>query len=232
MSAAVNATKTTEQNTARVITQVNTAVANADNVTSQGIQSLTLVHQARLTQLTRTAANVTTQYGASSPQAKAAKAAVTASQATIARLAIVKNQVALAPPAAPAQGWILYGHIYHSQLTPAAAYTVFFVDEQNAYLSAIGFAYTAADGSFHLQYVPDANAAALPQAFLEVVNAKAQPVYLSTMAFQPQLGNAIYQDVTLPRGEPVLGDPPAAIRAIAMPTVSPSKAGRKPKEEL
>jgi hypothetical protein len=49
------------------------------------------VHQARLAQLTRTAASITARYGAGSPQATAAEAKVTASKATIARVATVSQ---------------------------------------------------------------------------------------------------------------------------------------------
>ena len=218
MCAATNGTKNSATQTrARVMEQVSSAITDADSTVVDGVQGLTLVHQARVAQLTRTATSVATKYGASSPQAKAAKAAVTASQATLSCITLLQKRVSLPTPEVPANGWVLYGHIYHSTLKPASAYTVFFVDEQNAYRKEIGFAYTAKDdGSFHLSYADDANALEAP-IFLEIVNDKAQPVYLSSTAFQPQIGEATYQDITLPPGEPVLGDPPPAIRAIAMP---------------
>jgi hypothetical protein len=56
-----------------------------------------------------------------------------------------------------------------------------------------------------------------PPLYLEIANNKAQPVYLSKTAFPPQTGVATYLVVTLPTGEPILGDPPEEIRAIAMP---------------
>jgi hypothetical protein len=223
MSAATSEAKTTQATTTRLISEVSSAITNADNNVTQGVQSLSLVHQARTAQLTRTAASVSARYGASSPQAKAARAAVAASQATVARLAVLQSRVTLPTPEAPANGWALYGHVYHSTLKPAVAYTVFFVDEQNAYQANVGFAYTGADGAFHLAYSPTANAPSVP-IFLEVVNDKAQPVYLSSTQFQPQIGAANYLDITLPPGEPVLGDPPAAIRAIAMPQTSANSA--------
>jgi hypothetical protein len=224
MSASVNETKTTQATNTRLINEVSPVVTSADSTAAQGVQSLTLVHQARVSQLTRTAASISAKYGPSSPQAKAAKAAVTVSQATLARLTVLQNRVTLPTPQVPANGWVLYGHIYHSTLKPAVAYTVFFVDEQNAYQADIGFAYTASDGSFHLSYSPSANAASSVQVFLEVVNDQAQPVYLSDTAFQPQTGAANYLDITLPSGEPVLGDPPAVIRSIAMPQTAASSA--------
>jgi hypothetical protein len=221
MCAVANTQQTTQSTTTTVINNVSSVLTSADTVAAQRVQGLGLVHQARLAQLTRTAANVTAQYGADSTQAKAAEAAVTVSKATVARLAVVNRQVSITPPQAAAKGWSLYGHIYHSTLDPAAAYTVFLVDAQNAYQGAIGFAYTASDGSYTLSYSGSGTVAA--QLFLEVVNDKAQPVYLSTAQFEPQTGAANYQDITLPAGEPVLGDPPAAIRAVAMPDTAKDK---------
>jgi hypothetical protein len=213
---ATTQSKAAQTTSSQVMSEVASAVTNADTNVSQAVQNLGLVHQARVTQLTRTAATISARYGASSSQAEAANAAVTSAQAVNAKLSLLQKRVTLVAPPAPATGWAVYGHIYHSALKPAAAFTVFFVDEQNAYQANIGFAYTTADGSFQLSYTPEANAANVP-IYFEVVNDKAQPVYLSGSAFQPQVGAANYLDVTLPAGEPVLGDPPAAIRAVAMP---------------
>jgi hypothetical protein len=217
MCAAINETKNDPtQTSGRVIEQVSSAIANADNTVTQAVRSLTLVHQARVAQLSRAEAAANARYGGSSPQAKAAKAAVTASKATLSRIALLQKRVNLRTPEVPSNGWVLYGHVYHSTLKPASAYSVFFVDEQNAYRKDIGFAYTGRDGSFHLSFAGDPNAAEAV-VFLEIVNDKAEPVYLSSTAFQAQIGTANYQDITLPADEPVLGDPPPAIRAIAMP---------------
>jgi hypothetical protein len=64
-------------------------------------------------------------------------------------------------------------------------------------------------------------AASAPQAssgiFLQVADTQANPVFLSTSAFQPSTGNATYQVVTVPAGKAILGDPPAQIRAVALP---------------
>jgi hypothetical protein len=208
---------TQETAQATVNTNVSSALAVADGGTAQRVQQLGLVHQARLAQLTRTSASVTAQYGADSTQATAAASAVTSSKLFVARITQIKQQVSLAAPTVAAGGWALYGHVYNSSLTPAAAYTVFLVDEQNAYQGAVGFSYTASDGSYALNYAPASDAQELPQLYLQVANAQAQPVYLSTVAFQPTTGQATYLDVTLPAGEPVLGDPPAEIRATALP---------------
>jgi hypothetical protein len=47
-----------------------------------------------------------------------------------------------------------------------------------------------------------------------------QIIYLT--AFQPTVGVATYQDVTLPADEPVIGDPPRILRNIALPNIKKS----------
>lgn len=215
-TASTSSTGTTT--TATVIANVASALAAADTVARTRVDSLGLVQQARLAQFTRTAASATAQYGASSPQAQAAAAKVTSTQTTVARLAAVNRRIRLAPPQAASKGWTVYGHVYHSTLDPAPAYTVFFVDEHNAYQAAIGFTYTRPDGSYELAY--SGSGENTSNIFLQIVNDKAQPVYISTTVFQPQTGAANYLDITLPAGEPILGDPPAAIRAVAMPRIA------------
>ena len=58
-----------------------------------------------------------------------------------------------------------------------------------------------------------------PALYLLIADAQANPVFHSTAAFQPVTGNATYQAITLPAGEPELGDPPAQVRAVAFPPV-------------
>lgn len=53
--------------------------------------------------------------------------------------------------------------------------------------------------------------------FLEVADTSANPVYLSSTAFVPVQGQAVYQTITLPAGGTELGDPPATVRAVALP---------------
>ena len=55
--------------------------------------------------------------------------------------------------------------------------------------------------------------------YLEIANAEEQVVYLSKTAFQPTLGQATYQNIQLAAGAPVIGNPPAALRGVALPTV-------------
>ena len=211
-----------------VKSNVVSALNVADSSSAQRVQQLGLVHQARLAQLTRTSANATAQYGADSTQAIAAAAAVSSSKLLVARITQLNLRVTLAAPTVTAGGWVLYGHIFSSAGAAAVAYTVFLVDEQNAYQGSVGFSYTGSDGSYALNYQPAEGAAALPQLYLQVANATAQPVYLSAAAFAPTVGQATYQDVTLPAGEPVLGDPPAEIRATALPNISPAPTKKRP----
>ena len=202
-----------------VNSKVASAVTSADTATSQSVQTLGLVHQARVAQRARMASVAVAQYGAGSPEAAAAQAAVKAAQATVARIAAVHLRVSAPPPKVTTTGWALYGHVYNAQLQPVSAYTVFLVDQEKAFQGTYGFAYTDASGGFEINYTgPSAAPAAIPL-FLEIANANAMPVYLSTLAFQPGAGSATYQDITLPAGEPIIGDPPPAIRAIALPAV-------------
>jgi hypothetical protein len=213
------------------------ALAAADTSAARRVQTLSLVHQARLAQLTRTAASVTAQYGASSPQAVAAKAAVTKAQGTVARVAIVSRQMSTPPPQVAAGGWALHGYVYNAQQQPVSAYCVFLVDAQNAYQSAYGFAYTTETGYFQLNFAGDsgtgqdqapqaapAAAAPTPQLFVQIANASGQPVFLATTAFQPALGAPTFQNIVLPAGEKPLGDPPPEIRKIAFPPAKKSSA--------
>lgn len=67
-----------------------------------------------------------------------------------------------------------------------------------------------------------------PQAFIEVCDANANPVLQSSTAFAPVTGQATYQVLTLAPSQKPLGDPPAEIRAVAMPpaTAKTTKASK------
>jgi hypothetical protein len=69
-------------------------------------------------------------------------------------------------------------------------------------------------------------AATAMELYLQIADTKANPALLSATAFQPVVGNATYQVVTLPAGEPALGDPPAQVRAVALPPID-KKEGTK-----
>jgi hypothetical protein len=212
---------------------LTSALGAADTTAAQRVATLGLVHQARLSQLTRTAARATKQYGAGSPQAAAAQTTVDAAKTTIARIAVVNQQITTPAPQVAAGGWALHGRVFSAALQPLSGHCVFLVDQQNAYQSAHGFSYTDATGYFLLSYAgspattqtpgkqddtASQNADQAPTSlFVEVVNPKGQPVLISTTPFQPATGVATYQNITLPQGEPPIGDPPAEIHKIAFP---------------
>jgi hypothetical protein len=99
------------------------------------------------------------------------------------------------------------------------------MDGTKAYQQQYGFAYTDATGYFLISYAGDSNttgaasvaAGPVPQLFVEVADTKANPVYLSSIAFQPVLGTASFQNIVLPAGGQPIGDPPEAIKKIALP---------------
>jgi hypothetical protein len=116
------------------------------------------------------------------------------------------------------------GH-YMAALQPVAGFTVVLVDGQKTYRQIYGFAYTDDTGYFLLSYagsksqsLGQTQGAAAPELFIEVANAKVLPVYLSSIPFQPTLGSATYQNVILPSGGQPIGDPPEAIRKVALPS--------------
>lgn len=197
---------------------LNTALASADSAATSGVQNLQLVHQARLSQLSRTAAALKAQYGAADPRVIRAEAAVTARASIVAHVTALNQQVATPEPTVATTGWALHGRVFNANLQAVGSYTVFLVDEQKTYQEQIGFAYTDNTGYFLLNYTPPAGqASSQTPIFIEIVNPKAQPIYIAATAFQPSAGSATYQNITLPAGEKPLGDPPAAIRKIAFP---------------
>lgn len=150
------ATTPSQDQYAQLQTHVSTTLAAADAAATQGVQSLKLVQQARLTQLTRTAASLTAKYGASDPRTVSAQAAVAATAATASRVAMLYQQLATSVPQVAADGWALYGHLFQpsaqAQPQPAVGFTVFLVDSQKTYQQAYGFAYTDSTGYFLISY--------------------------------------------------------------------------------
>ena len=202
------------------------ALASADAGSSQTILNLKMVHHARLSQLKRTAATLKKQLGPDDPSVKAAEAAVKVGSAKVARISVVHQQLDTPPPQVAADGWALHGRVYSSDLKPHAKYTVFLVDSQKTYQEAYGFAYTDDTGYFLFNV---AGAKDTPPLFLAMTNTKGEPVYLSTTPFQPTPGSVTYQNITLPSGVQPLGDPPPAIRDIALPSRK-SKPSTKPQK--
>ena len=197
---------------------LNTALAASDSVAANTAGNLKLVHQARLSLLTRTAAALNAQYGASDPRTVQAEAAVTAGNAAVARISVASQQAATPAPTVASNGWVLHGRVYDAQLKPSAQLTIYLVDSTKAYQSQYGFAYTDTTGYFLINYAPPAGQAAPgTPLYIAIANAKAEPVYLATTAFQPAPGTTAYQNISLAAGARPLGDPPPEIRKIALP---------------
>jgi len=214
-----NPTDTTST-VSQIRSELASTLASADSSAAERVQNLKLVHQARLAGLSRTAATLKAQLGPDDPRVKSAEAAVAASSTTVARVSIAHQQLTTPVPQASKDGWVLQGRVFDASLQPVSGFTVFLVDAQKTYQQLYGFAYTDATGYFLLNFAgtqstPPANPA--PQLFLEIADAKAQPVFLSTTPFQPALGTVTYQNVTLPSGDQPIGDPPPNIRGIAIP---------------
>jgi hypothetical protein len=198
------------------------ALATADSTAAQNVQAMGLGYQARLSGLKRAAAAAIKQYGATSSQAQQAQAAVTATSGTISRIAVFQKQQSAAAPSVSSTGWVLHGRVYDAQLQALSRHTVFLVDATKSYQEAYGFAYTDETGYFLINYAgpskaPAGAAPAAPELYVEVVDTKAQPVYLATTVFSPAAGSATYQNITLTAGAQPLGDPPEAIRKVAIP---------------
>ncbi len=208
------------ENLSQLRREIASALSSADARVAQSIENLQLVRQARLARLTRTAVALRAQYGPHDPQVKQAEADVAAANATVGRVSLAKQQVATPAPKVSATGWALHGRVVDAQFQPMSGFTVFLVDAEKAYQSEYGFAYTDNTGYFLINY-PGSTSAAQPapalQLFLEVADAKAQPVYLSTTPFQPMPGSTTYQNVVLASGDQPIGSPPASIRRTAMP---------------
>jgi hypothetical protein len=233
MANETTSTGTGAPETSQLGVEIATALATADTTATQRIQELQQVHQARVSQLTRTAAALKALYGANDPAAKAAEANVAAETLTAARVGMAQRQAATQDPQVSASGWALNGRAFDAQLQPMSGFTVFLVDASKRYQHAYGFAYTDTEGYFLLNYAgsdaaaPDKSAKAAsaksdrtvstPELFVEVANSKGEPVYLSATAFEPVVGSATYLNIVLPSGNVPIGDPPPEIRDLAIP---------------
>jgi hypothetical protein len=65
------------------------------------------------------------------------------------------------------------------------------------------------------------------QAYVQVCDANANPVLSGTTPIAPVTGQATYQVLTLPASGQSLGDPPADVRAVAMPPIKTKKTSAK-----
>lgn len=195
---------------------LQSALAAADNQVTQGMQNLELVHRARLASATRALNALKAQYGADDEQVKTAQAAVNAMTATISRISLVGQQFDTPQVEVSQKGWVLQGRVVDAQLQPVSRYTVFLVDATKSYLKQYGFAYTDETGYFAISFNQGTHDAAAPL-FIEVADNKANPVYLATTPFSPGPGSTTFENIVLAAGAQPIGDPPEAIREVAMP---------------
>ena len=216
------------------------ALATADAGATQTVLNLKLVHQARLSQLTRIAATLKSQYGATDPGVVAAEAAVTASTARVARIAVVHQELSSVPPQVTSTGWALRGQVIDNAQNGVSQLTVFLVDAQKTYQKQYGFAYTDDSGSFVINYAGPADAqqgsgqgtsTSVPDLYVSIASKTGQPLFLPPEVFQPAAGSSTYRTIQLPDGEQPLGDLPPAVRDVAMPSRKTKKQARPESEE-
>ncbi len=214
------ATNSTAPTPAQISATTAATLASADAGSSQTILNLKMVHQARLSQLKRTAETLKKQYGPDDPNVKAAESAVKVGAAKVARISAAHQELDTPAPQVAADGWVLHGRVYSSDLKAHARYTVFLVDGQKNYQQPYGFAYTDDTGYFlfNIAAVAGKDTQPTPPLFIAMTNTKGEPVYLGTTPFQPAPGSVTYQNITLPSGTQPLGDPPPDIREVALPS--------------
>ena len=207
---------------AQIGEKLTATLSSADSAAAQSAQALTLVHQARLTQLSRTAATLKAQYGANNTGVKSAEAAVNAGATVVARVAMVQQELGTAAPPVAANGFVLHGRVYDSLFQPQSNMTVFLVDATNTYQQQFGFAYTDETGYFMINAADSELANAKP-VFLQVADNKSRPVYLSSSPLEPMPDSALYLKIILTAGGKPIGDPPKAIRGTALPARTKKK---------
>jgi|CZKX01.1.fsa_nt_gi hypothetical protein len=218
-----------------------------DSQTAQQFTGLAQVRQARSKQLQREAATLLKTYGPKDPGVLAVQASLQNEQTFASRLGVVSATTSITAPTAPANGWVVYGHVRNADLTPGPQLTVFLADQQSrAWLMPYGYAFTDQTGYFTLSYAPSptgkpdtvlaappatdknasgtqgaAPAAAGPlTAFLEVSNPACKLVYVDATAMSITGGATIYRDIVLSAEVP-LGTPPCEPGAPA--SVPPAK---------
>jgi len=207
-----------------ITTSLASALSSADSDAAQRMQTLTLVRQARLAQLSRTAASLKAQFGSKDPGVINAEAAVTAETNTVARLTVARQELTTPALQVAAKGWALQGRVYDSSLTPLPNMTVFLVDAANTFQQQFGFAYTDQTGYFLISVAEAGARSSNDQPiFLEVADAKSRPVYLSDSPVEPVPGVPLYQRIVLASGGKPIGDPHKAIRGTALPARTKKK---------
>ena len=192
-----------------------------DAQTAQQFTGLSQIRQARVNQLQRQVTSLTQAYGASDPRTVAAQASLTTQQTFASKLGVVSATTSTTAPAAPVNGWVIYGRVRNADLTPAPQLTIFLASENRAWLQKYAFAFTDQTGYFTLTYAPPASDAEpkknrkesvyQPQecqnAYLEVSEASCKLMYMDSTPMSISAGAAIYRDIVLSALEP-LGTPP------------------------
>jgi len=195
-------------------------LASLDTLSAQRMQTLQRVYQSRLSQQSRALADAKSQFGPDSPEAQAAQALVAATTQTAAQVASTHQQLGTPDPSVAPEGWALHGRVFDAQGNPYSRFTVFLVDGQKAYQAAFGFSYTDESGYFLINFAGPQSTTkreTTPQLFVEIVDTRARPVYLSESAFEPVPGAATYLTIVLSAGDRPIGDPPKEIREITFP---------------
>src|SRR5579859_3205569 len=127
MSTSTGSTNIPQTTPDQVDALVQSALSAGDTGATQAIQHLTLIHQAHLSQLKRTAATLK-KAGAPEADITAADAAVKAGTLRVATTTAVHQQAATPAPQVSATGWALQGRVLNSTLKPVQHLTVFLVD--------------------------------------------------------------------------------------------------------
>jgi hypothetical protein len=209
--------------------------ASVDAQTAQQFTALTAVRQARTNQLQRQVTSLTKAYGASDPRTVAVQTSLTTQQTLATRLGMASATTSAPAPAAPANGWLVYGRVRNADSSPAPQLTVFLADESRAWLQKYAFAFTDQTGYFTLTYAPPAASGAPVEkkhrhageketdkdcekppestpghvsAYLEVSNAGGQLMYIDATRMSISAGASVYRDILLSAEVP-LGTPPS-----------------------
>ncbi len=244
MADATQSTNPAADGSSDVQTAVAAAATAADGLAASSLQMIGKVHQARLARLNREASALKAKGATSATALANTEAEIAAETTTSAKVTMLSQRATTVAPTVSATGWALHGRLYSSNLTPAATYTVYLVDAQNAYQAAYGFAYTDATGYFALTAAASSGkgatgAAATPtgappevntgaaatgasgtttaQLFVAAADQKGEPVFLSPTPFSPTTGAATYLTLVMPSGGAPIGNPPAAVGATAPP---------------
>jgi hypothetical protein len=131
--------------------ELQNTLNSADSLAAQRVQTLQLVHQARVSRLSRELDALKAEHAPES-DVKAAQATVDAATFTAGRAAMVNQQLTTAEPEVAQTGWALHGRVFDVNLKPVSGFTVFLVDAQKSYQKAYGFAFTDDTGYFLINY--------------------------------------------------------------------------------